>query len=161
VRRQVTQTYFALATLDARRATLATGLTDLEARRDEATRRVRAGAALPSEAGALTAELLRRRQELEQLEAERVATVGILADWSGARLAPDAPLALPDEAALAAQVAAARAAGAALTDTLQARPELAVLAARRERLAAQATVVGAARRPRVGAFARAGFGRPG
>jgi hypothetical protein len=36
-----------------------------------------------------------------------------------------------------------------------------VLAARRERLAAQATVVGAARRPRVGAFARAGFGRPG
>jgi outer membrane protein TolC len=58
-------------------------------------------------------------------------------------------------------VAAARAAGASLEDTLRARPELALLAARRERLAAQATVAGAARRPRLGAFARAGYGRPG
>jgi outer membrane protein TolC len=161
VRQQVTRTFFAVAALDARRAIVTASLTDLEARRAEAARRVRAGAALPSEAGALAVELLRRRQELEQVDADRAAAVATLADWTGAPLAPDLPLALPDDRVLTARVESARAAGASLTDTLQARPELALLAARRARLAAQATVAGAARRPRLGAFARAGYGRPG
>jgi outer membrane protein TolC len=54
-------------------------------------------------------------------------------------------------------VAAARAAA----DTLRARPEFAGFAARRERLARQADAVGAGTRPRLNAYARAGYGRPG
>ena len=157
VRQQVAAGFLTAALLDARAATLAASLTDLDARRQEAERRVRAGAALPSDAAALTAERLRRQQELDELQGDRAAALATLADWTGRRLPEGARLALPDSGALAAQVAQARAAA----DTLRARPEFAALAARRARLASQASVVDAATRPRLGAFARAGYGRPG
>ncbi len=157
VRQQVATTFLAAAQLEARAATLAASLTDLDARRVEAERRVRAGAALPSDAATLTAELLRRRQELDELQAERAAALTTLADWTGRPVPDGVRLALPDSGALAAQVATARAAA----DTLRARPEFAALAARRARLASQAGVVDAGTRPRIGAFARAGYGRPG
>jgi outer membrane protein TolC len=157
VRQQVAATFLTTVQLEARAATLAASLTDLDARRLEAERRVRAGAALPSDAATLTAELLRRREELAELQADRAAALATLADWLGRPLPGGVPLALPDSGALSAQVAEARAAA----DTLRARPEFATLAARRARLASQASVVGAATRPRLGAFARAGYGRPG
>jgi outer membrane protein TolC len=157
VRQQVAATFLSAVQLEAHAATIAATLAELDARRLEAERRVRAGAALPSEAATLAAEALRRRQELAALQTDRAAALATLGDWIGRPVDEGVRLALPDSGALAAQVAAARAAA----DTLRARPEFAALAARRARLASQASVVAAGTRPRLGAFARAGYGRPG
>jgi outer membrane protein TolC len=56
---------------------------------------------------------------------------------------------------------AAVAAALAALDTLRARPEFAQFAASRDRLASQIAVEAAREKPRVSAFGRLGYGRPG
>jgi outer membrane protein TolC len=153
LRAEVDEAFFAAAALDARGAELRAAIAGLDARRREAAVRVRGGAALPSDTAAIAATLLQRRQDVAQVDAERRAALARLAQLAGAP-ADAAPIALPD---LAAPFARARAA----LDSLRLRPEFAQFAAARERLARQAEVDRARERPRVSAFARAGYGRPG
>ncbi len=157
LRPQVDAAFFGAALAGARAGVLAASLADLDARRAQAERQRRAGAALPGEVAALAAELLARRQELSALDADRAAALVTLGDLTGRAVAADAVLALPDDAALADAVAAARAAA----DTLRARPEFAAFARRRERLGRQGDVAAAGTRPRLSAYARTGVGRPG
>jgi outer membrane protein TolC len=153
VRQQVNASFFTAAALSARREAVAAAIADLESQARVADARVRNGTALRSELSAIRAEILRRRQDEAQLDADRNAALRVLADLTGVALSPDAPIALP---ALEQRVAEARAAHDSV-----ARPELERFARVRDELARQADVIGAQTRPRVSAFARGGVGRPG
>jgi outer membrane protein TolC len=152
-REQVNESFFSVAALTARHEAVLATIADLQAQIDVVAARVRNGAALPSELAALRAEVLRRRQDDEQLLAERDAAIRVLSDLTGVALRADAPLALP---ALERRVAAARA-----SDSVRARPEFERFARTREVLARQAEVLDAQRKPRFSAFLRGGTGRPG
>lgn len=156
LRQNVNDAYFGALRLQAEREVLETGIADLEAQLRVATERVRRGAALPSEQATLEAELLRRRQSIAQLEADRDAALVVLGDLTGRTVTAGDPLALPD---LATDVARARAslAGGGLRE----RPEYEQFARTRETLERQSATVAAQDRPRVSAFGRAGYGRPG
>lgn len=154
VRQLVNDAFFAALRLQAEAAVLETGLVDLEAQRRVAAERMRGGAALPSDVAALDAELLRRRQVLAELAADRGAALVVLGDLTGRPLDATGALALPD---LAGDVSAAR---ARLAD-LRARPEYAQFERTRDVLARQRAAVSAQEKPRVAAFGRAGYGRPG
>lgn len=155
LRQQVSDAYFGALRLQAQRAEVGTGITDLEAQLRLARERVRERAALASESATLEAELLRRRQSLAELDAGRDAALTVLADLTGRPMEGTDALALPE---LGAAVARAR---AAAVDTLRARPEYERFARSRDALARQQATVAAQDRPRVLAFGRAGYGRPG
>ena len=153
-RQAVNDAYFAVLRLRAQQEEIESAVTDLGARLDLARERVEQGAALPSEAETIRAELLRRRQSLDQLAAEEGATRAVLEDLTGRSIPAGAALGLP---ALADEVATARAA----VGELRQRPEYARFARGRELVERQRAAVGASERPRVSAYGRAGYGRPG
>ena len=152
LRAEVNDAFFSAALAQARAGALTAGISDLEAQLRVARARVREGTALPSEAATLEAELLRRRQDLDELGAPPVASLAVLTTLTGRSISATDTLLLPD---LAAIVASSRA--AALRD----RPEYLQFRRTREQLVAQERVVAAQTRPRVSAFGRAGYGRPG
>jgi outer membrane protein TolC len=154
LRQEVNDAFFAAAALDARLGAVQATLVDLEGRRREAAARVREGAALPSDTATLAATILQRQQDVLQLRADRRAALARLATLTDATPSDSAPTALP---ALATEVAQARAA----LDSARLRPEFAQFAATRERLDRQSALVAAQERPRVSAFGRAGYGKPG
>ena len=152
LRAEVDEAFFSAALMQARGGELTAVMADLEAQLRVAQSRVREGTALPSEAALLQAELLRRRQDQRELEVNRVAALGVLSVLTGRTIAPTDSLPLPD---LAATVAAARGVEP------RGRPEYEQFARSRERLAAQGATLDAQTRPRVSAFSRAGYGKPG
>jgi outer membrane protein TolC len=134
-------------------AELETTLTDIEAQISVADARVKAGTALPSESDALRAELLRRRQVVAEQTAARKAALAVLSDLIGKPIDPSTPLAAPD---LSATVAAARSAS-----DLRGRPEYQQFEATRDFLDRTSDAHSAQLKPRLSAFGRAGYGRPG
>ena len=154
LRQSVDDAYFTALRLQAQRRELETGIADLEAQLRVAAERVRGGSALPSEAATLEAELLRRGQSVAEVDAGRAAALVVLGDLTGRTVSADDALALPE---LGADVARARDALAAL----RARPEYEQFARSRDVLAEREAGVAARERPRVSAFGRAGYGRPG
>jgi outer membrane protein TolC len=152
LRNEVNDAFFAAALAQSRAGEIATVIGDLEAQLRIAQSRVREGTALPSEAATIEAELLRRRQDQADLAASRRASLAILATLTGRALGDNDTLALPS---LERAVAAGR-------DSLpRARPEYAQFARARDLLAAQERVVTAQTRPRLSAFGRVGYGKPG
>ena len=152
LRGEVNDAFFSAALAQARAGSLTAAISDLETQLRVARARVREGTALPSEAALLEAELLRRRQDLDDLGATRAASLAVLATLTGRTIAATDTLLLPN---LTATVAAARAA------VPRDRPEYVQFARTREQLAAQERVVASQTRPRVSAFGRAGYGKPG
>lgn len=153
-RQAVNDAFFSALLLDAQRAVLEEAITDLETQLRLARERVAAGAALPSEAAMIEAELLRRRQSLDEAEDGRTVALAVLGDLTGLDVPTGAILAEPESEL------AMRAARAAL-DSLRARPEFAQFAAGRAAVAAREATVSALDKPRVSAFGRTGYGRPG
>lgn len=154
LRQEVNAAYFTALLAQSQGAEMDAGITALTERLRVADERVRLGAALPSEAMAIEAELLRRRQASSDLAAARASALEVLGELTDTRIPATRRLALPD---LGAVVASARAA----LDTIRARPELERLRRSRDLLDAESAVVAAGRLPTVSAFARAGYGRPG
>ena len=153
-RRAVDDAFFDVLRLQSQRADLETAVTDLEAQLRVAEERVRLRSALPSEADALRAELLRRRQAIAEVDANRRAALDVLSALTGVRVDANAVLLLPELAAHAAQARAA-------LDSVRARPEYEQFARARESLARQEDALSAQEKPRISAFGRAGYGRPG
>lgn len=153
-RQQVSDAFFTLIALDAERTTLSAGLAELETQRRLAATRLAAGASLASELALLDAELLRRRQTLDEIDANRSATRAVLGSLSGTSLGASSTLALPNVASRATEARLA-------LDTLRARSEYAQFAGTRSVLAARATQLHRTDLPRLSAFARSGYGRPG
>jgi outer membrane protein TolC len=154
VRQQVNDAFFAAAALEQRAGVLAASATELEARLRETTARVREGTALPADAAVVEATLLQQRQEEDELRTNRRAALDRLATIVGRAIDPDATLILPDLAMVA------RGAVAKLPD-LRTRPEFAQFARTRERLARQRDLTTAQTQPKITAFGRVGYGRPG
>ena len=152
VRQRVNDAFFAALRAQLQVAEMQTTLTDLEAQRDAAARRVREGSALPSEELILRAELLRRRQGVSELRASERAALDVLRELTGSSIDTSATLAVPgvDE----------RAALRLAQDERQ-RPEYAQFALSRELLQRQEDLRGTQDKPRISAFGRAGYGRPG
>ena len=154
LRQEVSDAYFTALLLRAQREELGTAISDLEARLRQARDRVREGSALPSEEATLEAELLRTHQSLAELDANRGAALDVLGDLTGRTIAESDSLALPD---LGDEVTRARES----LDSLRARPEYEQFARTGELLARQRSSVAAKNQPRVSAFGRVGYGRPG
>jgi outer membrane protein TolC len=154
LREGVDDAFFTAARLQLARGEVETSITDLEAQLRVASDRIRLGAALPSEGAALQAEILQRRQALAEIDANRRAALTVLVELTGLRIDAEAVLALPDAAG---EVARAR----ATIDEAPGRPEYAQFARMRELLQHQERAVSARDKPRVSAFAQAGYGRPG
>jgi outer membrane protein TolC len=154
VRESVNDAFFGAARLQLQRGEIETSITDLEAQLRVANDRVRLGSALPSEAATLQAELLRRRQSLAEIDANRRASLTVLAELTGLPVGRDDVLALPEAVA---DVTRARAAIA----EIRIRPEYEQFARTRELLQRQEQAVSARDKPRLSAFGRAGYGRPG
>lgn len=153
-RQVVNDAFFTALLLDGQRAVIEAGIEDLSVQWRLARERVSAGASLAGEAAMLEAELLRRRQSLDDIESGRRVALAVLGDLTGRALAGTEPLALPD---LGTAVTGARGA----IDSLRIRPEYAQFAASRELLDLRRTTVAAQEQPRVSAFGRTGYGRPG
>jgi outer membrane protein TolC len=153
LRQEVSDAYFTALLLRSQRAELETAISDLESRLRQARDRVREGSALPSEEATLEAELLRTRQALAELDANRSAALEVLGNLTGRTIAESDSLALPD---LGDEVTLARAS----LDSLRARPEYEQFARTRERLERQRSSVAVQNQPRVSAFGRVGYGRP-
>jgi outer membrane protein TolC len=154
LRDEINEAFFAAAVLQERATELSTVIDDLEARQKEASIRVKEGTALPSEVAVLQATVLQRRQDLGELNASRRAALATLAELTGTPIRADAVIALPGSAA---PFEAAR----CVLDSVRSRPEYEQFAAVRERLTRQADVIATQEKPRVSAFARVGYGRPG
>lgn len=153
-RQQVNDAFFTAALLGLRAQEVQSTIGDLEAQLRVVEARVREGAALRGEAAAVEAALLRRRQDEQALRADREAALELLRELTGVPAAASAVLALPDLASPAAR--------AGVRDPLpRARPEYEQFARTRELLERQEAVAAAQTRPRLGAFARLGYGRPG
>lgn len=152
-RQLVNDAFFTAALLQSRATAVAASVADLDAQLKVMEDRVRAGAALPGDAAAIRATMLQRRQDQEQFETDRRAALAVLSDLTGDSIPPSAVLVLPD---LSAAVAEARGAG-----TVRRRPEYEQFARSRELLQRQADVIGSQTRPRLNAFGRVGYGKPG
>lgn len=149
LRVEAIEAFFAAALMESKAAAIEATLQELEAARRVAAARVQEGTALPSEEAALRAELLRRRQDSEEARAERVAALRILSGLTGLDTDTTAVIAVVDPVDVAEG-----------SDSI-ARPELALLARRQERIALQERALAASDLPRLAAFGRAGYGRPG
>jgi outer membrane protein TolC len=154
VRQEVNDAFFAAALLQERRRAIAAALSDLEGRLREMQTRVREGTAIPAEAAAIEAALLQRQQDDAELATSRRAALARLSRLTGLTFDADVRLAVP---VLAARVEEAR----ANVDATRARPEYEQFAKVRERLARQQDVAAAQDQPKLSAFARVGYGRPG
>jgi outer membrane protein TolC len=154
LRQGVNDAFFAALRSQAQIAELETSVTDLEAQLQVAGSRVRAGAALPSEELTIRAELLRRRQIIAEWQATRRAAVAVLADLTATAIDSGRVLGEPDASALVSDARAG-------LDSVRSRPEFAQFAASRALLARQEEARAALDKPRVSAFGRIGYGRPG
>jgi outer membrane protein TolC len=155
VRQDVNDAFFAALLAQEREAQVVVAIADLDARLRETAVRLREGAALPGDTAAIAATILQRRQDIAQSRADRRSALARLSELVHARIADSTALVVPDLAA-----AVARAESTAPGDT-RARPEFAQFEATRANLAAQEAVATAQDRPKVSAFGRVGYGRPG
>jgi outer membrane protein TolC len=154
LRQNVADAYFSAIELLAQKREMETVIADLEAQHRVVVVRVNEGAALPSEARVLEAELMRRQQLVRQLEFSIIAARDILRELTGEVIERDAVLPLPDDSA---DVNAARAQLA----TIRSRPEFGQFSAQKQVIARQRHAIAARDLPRLSAFARGGYGRPG
>ena len=156
LRLEIDEAFFAAESAAARAKAIEVRMAALARLEAVADARVREGAALASEARAIDATLLQRRQDLLQATARRHAALDRLGRLTGGAVTRDTTLVFP--AALTDAPAAAFGAEAAAA---RSRPEYAQFEKTRDRIAQQASAVGVDARPRLTAFARAGVGRPG
>ena len=154
LRQEVNDAFFAAALLQQQEGTLAATIAELEKRLAETEARVREGTSVPSDAAAVEATLLQRRQDEAEIQARRRTALVRLSDLTGRSISETDVLALPD---LEARVAEAR---ASLRD-VRARPEYDLFKRTRDRLERQGETDVATERPIVSLYGRGGYAKPG
>jgi outer membrane protein TolC len=154
LRQDVNDVFFAAALLQERASALAATIGDLDTRLRETAARVREGAALADDASAVEAVLLQRQQDATEIQANRRAALVRLGELTHRLIGEDDVLALP---ALTDAFATTR----ATLGELRARPEYLQFSSTRDRLARQQDLAAAEDRPRLSAFARVGYAKPG
>jgi outer membrane protein TolC len=154
LRQDINEAFFSAAGAQERLAVLDATIVDLQARLREMAIKFREGAALPGDTASIAAALLQREQDVLQLRATRSAALARVSDLVGRTVGDTQLLVVADETT---------AVGNAIRDldSLRARPEYKQFAAMRDRLELQTAVDAAQEKPRVSAFGRLGYGRPG
>lgn len=153
VREAATEAFFGILLMEAQRDNIRQATQALEARLDVVRTRAREGGALEADAAVLEAEVIRLRQQADELAANARAARVVLADLTGLAISPQTPFALPKlQDAVLAAVPAARA--------NPSRPELNRIDRQAERIRAEARTIEARLRPTVSLFGRGGVGRP-
>jgi outer membrane protein TolC len=155
VRQDVNDAFFSALLAQEREAQIVVAIADLDARLRETAVRLREGTALPGDTAAIAATILQRRQDLAQSHADRTAAIARLSELVRQPINDSVVFVPPDVSS-----AVARAKAAPPADT-RARPEFAQFEATRAQLAAQEAVRTAEDRPKISAFGRVGYGRPG
>jgi outer membrane protein TolC len=112
------------------------------------------GTALPGDTAAIAASLLQRREDELQLRGDRSAALARLSELVGRPVSEKEAPAVGDYSAAVASTAKAM-------DTLRARPEYQQFAASRDRLAKQDAAAAARDKPKISAYGRAGYAKPG
>jgi outer membrane protein TolC len=153
-RLELNEAFFNAAALRERIATIDAALGDLTARLREASQRLAVGAALPGDTASLAATVLQRQQDRLRLDAERTAALARLSTLAGRPIRDADVLVVPDLRDEARAVADS-------IDGVRRRPEYAQFDAARARLAIQERAASAYLMPKVSAFGRLGYGRPG
>lgn len=148
----VNSAYFTALRAQNQIAEMETGVTDLEAQLKIAQDRVNAGTALPSEANTIRAELLRRQQSVAEQRSSRAAAIAVLSDLTGQRIDISTPLTIPTGDSVSA---------ATDVSSIRQRPEYQQFERSRELLRQTESARSAQDLPRVIAFGRIGYGRPG
>ncbi|MEO8564592.1 MAG: TolC family protein, partial [bacterium] len=154
LRQELTEAFFAAAALQERISETDASIADVGARLNETVIRFREGAALRGDTASLAATLDERRQDRLALVSDRAAALARISLLTGRPLAEGTALIPPATDSLVRDVAHS-------LDTLHARPEYEQFAAARERLTRQSELASTLERPRVSAFGRLGYGRPG
>jgi len=154
LRQQVNDAFFAAAAIEANLGALDATIDDLNGRLRETNARVQQGTALPADAAAIEATLLQRQQDRDQLVANRRAALDRLQTLTGQAVGEDDRLTLPQ---LADAVMRARATAGQLRE----RPEYEQFSQTQARIRKQEDVAAAQERPRLSAYGRVGYGKPG
>jgi outer membrane protein TolC len=161
VRQQVNEAFFAAAALQQRTNVLRASVAELEARLRDTAARVREGTALPADAAVVEATLLERRQSEDELVSNRRAALARLSTIVGRTIGADTELQLPELTAAVAQLRQAQQATGNGQQAASGRPEYSLFASTKTRVDQQRRLITAQSRPRLSAFARTGFGKPG
>jgi outer membrane protein TolC len=154
LRQSVNDAYFAALQAQVQISELEHAITDLEAQRRVAAARVREGTSLRSEEMAVRAEILRRRQSVGEAAATRRASLAVLSDLTGIAYDSTTLLAAVDLAPLVDRTRDS-------LSIIRTRPEYQEFARQRAVLEQQERARKSQDLPRVSAFGRAGYGRPG
>lgn len=153
LRDEVNTAFFTAFLLQERDAELATVAGDLEGRLVVIRTRLREGAAVAADTASLAAEQLRIGQARLEAQTSRGAALAVLARLTDRDISDSAVLVLPDLGETTAATAARQA--------IDERPEFAQFTRTRDRIASEAAVLDAERRPRIVAFGTGGYGNPG
>ena len=151
-RSAVTDAFFTARLRERQIATLTAAMDELAARLATARTRVAGGAALPSEAFLIEVELRRRQQARDEVAVDLAAARELI----GAITARP----VPAGAVLATRLDATDA-SVPVADSVRSRPEFAQFDRARDAIHARRAATAAQDRPRIAAFGRTGYGRPG
>lgn len=154
LRDEVNEAFFTAALLAERDDITEATIHELAKRLDESRVRVREGVALPGDTATIQATLLERRQDQSEIRSDRRAALIRLSELTRRAIPESQRLVLPD---LGDETDQARRDLA----SLRGRPEYTEFARTRERLVSEEGVASSERKPRVAAFGRLGYGRPG
>jgi outer membrane protein TolC len=154
LRQEVDDAFYTAAAISERLAEIEGAIADLTSRLRETAVKLHEGAALPGDTAAVAASLLQGRQDRLQLAGDRTAALARLSELVGRPIDERASLVLANDSTTVAETQRA-------LDSLRSRPEFAQFEASRDRLASEVAVEASREKPRVSAFGRLGYGRPG
>jgi outer membrane protein TolC len=154
LRQEINETFFAAASLQERIAAIDVAIADLAARLRETAQRFAAGTALPGDTAAIAATIAQRQQDQLRLGGDRAGALARLSALVGRDIRKTGALVVPDLQATMEDAVTA-------LDRLRQRPEYGQFDATRERLARQEEATSAQVKPRLAAFGRLGYGKPG
>lgn len=149
VRRHAEDVYFGILNLKKQQASLELLIKDIEEQRASVQAKIENGVLLPANGAVLEAELLKVRQRMIQVQYEMDAAYSVLSEIIGEEIPPGTVLETPEVSAEFRKS----------TEIL--RPELKLFDSRINTLGLQKQLTDTDRLPKISAFAKGAYGRPG
>lgn len=149
VRSQAEQVYFGILNLQKQKESVELLIGDIEEQLSSVQARIENGVLLPGNGLVMEAELLKVQQQNIQLNYDILAAFEVLSELTGEEISPQTTLQIPE---ISAEF---------LFDTEISRPELQVFEERVNTLNLQQRLTSSERLPKVSAFAKGAYGRPG
>jgi outer membrane protein TolC len=156
LRSEVNSAFFSAFLLQQKSVEYEALITDLDARLAAVRARVEAGTALGREAAEVEAERVKATLQRDEAQAQRRASLAILADFAGKPIDTTAVLVLPTEEPEKTHPPTPAAIAA-----LRRRPEFQQFQQSRLRLGREAALAGVENAPRISAYGQGGVGLPG